>query len=131
MDLRPLQVWIFASSLGIYPWISNKNTSWNLYLEVLISYVLSDSTKSEVGSCPCKFACSVCLSVYTYIISLKKFLLDIFFIYISNAIPKVPYTLPRPAPLPTHSHFLALAFPCTGACKVCNTKAPFFPMMAD
>jgi hypothetical protein len=31
------------------------------------------------------------------------FLLDIFFIYISNAIPKVPHTIPhtpRPAPLP-------------------------------
>jgi hypothetical protein len=29
------------------------------------------------------------------------FLLDIFFIYISNAIPKVPYTLPVPCS-PTH-----------------------------
>jgi hypothetical protein len=47
----------------------------------------------------------------------KKLLLDIFFIYISNAIPKVPHTLP-PTPLPSHSHFLALVFPCTGACKV-------------
>jgi hypothetical protein len=44
-------------------------------------------------------------------------LLGIFLIYISNAIPKVPHTLP-PTPLPTHSHFLALAFPCTGAYKV-------------
>jgi hypothetical protein len=31
----------------------------------------------------------------------KTFLLDIFFIYISNAIPKVPYTLPQPFS-PTH-----------------------------
>jgi hypothetical protein len=54
------------------------------------------------------------------------FLLDIFFIYISNAILKVPYTLPHPAPLPTHYHFLALAFPCTGAYKVWNTKGPLF-----
>jgi hypothetical protein len=38
------------------------------------------------------------------------FLLDIFFIHISNTIPKVPYTTPCPALLPTHSHFLALAF---------------------
>jgi hypothetical protein len=30
-----------------------------------------------------------------------NFLLDIFFIYISNAIPKVPYTLPPPCS-PTH-----------------------------
>jgi hypothetical protein len=48
-------------------------------------------------------------------------LLGIFLIYISNAIPKVPHTLP-PTPLPTHSHFLALAFPCTGAYKVYKSK---------
>jgi hypothetical protein len=36
------------------------------------------------------------------------FKLGIFLIYISNAIPKVPHTLP-PTPLPTHSHFLVLA----------------------
>jgi hypothetical protein len=50
------------------------------------------------------------------------FLLDIFFIYISNAIPKVPYTLPCPAPQPSHSCFLALAFPCTGAYDLRRTK---------
>ena len=36
-----------------------------------------------------------------------------------------------PAPLPTHSHFLALAFPCTEAYKVFKTKGPLCPMMAD
>jgi hypothetical protein len=59
-----------------------------------------------------------------------QFLLGIFFIYISNAILKVPYTLPT-APLPTHSQFLALVFPCTGAYKVCKSKGPLFPVMAD
>jgi hypothetical protein len=59
------------------------------------------------------------------------FLLDIFFIYISNAIPQIPYALPLPCSLPTHSHFLALAFPCTMAYKVCKTKGPLFPMMAN
>jgi hypothetical protein len=58
------------------------------------------------------------------------FQLDIFFIYISNAIPKVPHTL-TPTPLLTHSHFLALAFPCAEAYKVCNTNEPLFPMMAN
>jgi hypothetical protein len=60
-----------------------------------------------------------------------QLLLDIFFIYISNAILKVPYTLTPLAPLPTHSYFLALAFPCTEAYKVCKIKGPLFPMMAD
>jgi hypothetical protein len=59
------------------------------------------------------------------------FLLGIFFIYISNAIPKVPHTLPPPTPLPAHSHFLALVFPCTEAYKVCKTKGPLFPLIAD
>ena len=58
------------------------------------------------------------------------FLLGIFLIYISNAIPKVPHTLPS-TPLPTHSHFLALEFPCTGAYKVCKSNGPLFAVMAD
>jgi hypothetical protein len=33
--------------------------------------------------------------------------------------PKSAITSPCPAPLHTHSYFLALAFPCTGAYKVC------------
>jgi hypothetical protein len=38
---------------------------------------------------------------------------------------------PRLAPLPTHSYFLALVFPCTEAYKVFKTKEPLFPMMAN
>jgi hypothetical protein len=57
-------------------------------------------------------------------------LLGIYFIYISNAIPKVPHTL-KPTPPPTHSHLLALAFPCTEAYKVCMTNGPLFPLMAN
>jgi hypothetical protein len=50
------------------------------------------------------------------------FLLDIVFIYISNAIMKVPYTLPCPAPQPTHARFLALVFPSIGAYNLYKTK---------
>jgi hypothetical protein len=53
--------------------------------------------------------------------------LGIFFIYIFTAIPKVPHTLPPKLP----SQFLALAFSCTKAYKVCKTNGPFFPLMAD
>jgi hypothetical protein len=57
--------------------------------------------------------------------------LDIFFIYISNAILKVPYTLPLPYsptyPLP----FLGPGVPLYWAYKVCKNKGPLFPMMAD
>ena len=64
----------------------------------------------------------VCLFVY--------FKLGIFLIYISNAIPKVPHTIP-PTPLPIHFHLLALSFPCTGAYKVCKSNGPLFPVVAD
>jgi hypothetical protein len=49
------------------------------------------------------------------------FKLDIFFIYISNAILKIPDTLP-PACSPNHSLILVLAFLCTGAYDLRNTK---------
>jgi hypothetical protein len=42
---------------------------------------------------------------------------------------KFPIPSPSPASLPTHSHVLALAFPCTGAYKVCKTKGPLFPTL--
>ena len=44
---------------------------------------------------------------------------------------KFPIPSHCPAPLSTHSHFLALAFPCTEAYKVCTTNGPLFPLMAD
>ena len=43
------------------------------------------------------------LSFFGYDMAFIYLLLDIFFIYISNAIPNVPYTLPLPAPQPTHT----------------------------
>jgi hypothetical protein len=68
--------------------------------------------------------CSICLKGFLNI------LLGIFFIYIYNAIPNVPQALP-PTPLPTHSHFLDLAFPCTEAYKVFKTNGTLFPLMTD
>jgi hypothetical protein len=44
---------------------------------------------------------------------------------------KSPTYPPTPTPLPTHSPFLALEFPCTGAYKVCKSNGPLFPVMAD
>jgi hypothetical protein len=52
-------------------------------------------------------------------------ILDIFFIYISNDVLKVPYTLPLPCSPTHHSDFMALAFPCTGAYKLRKTNGLF------
>jgi hypothetical protein len=49
-------------------------------------------------------------------------LLDIFFIYISKAIPKVPIHSPNPTPQLTHPCFLALEVPYTGAYDLYKTK---------
>jgi hypothetical protein len=57
------------------------------------------------------------------------FLLDFFSFTFQMLSQKSLIPSPRPAPL--HTHYLALAFPCTGACKVCKTKGPLFPMMAN
>jgi hypothetical protein len=43
---------------------------------------------------------------------------------------KSPPLPPTPTPLPTHSPFLALVFPCTGAYKVCKSNGLLFPVMA-
>jgi hypothetical protein len=69
---------------------------------------------------PCQHLLSAKLIIYTYI----YILLGIFFIYISNNIPKYylvsppkpPYLLPLPpVHQPIHSYFPVLAFPYTGA----------------
>jgi hypothetical protein len=45
--------------------------------------------------------------------------------------PLTPRPIHSPTPPPTHSHFLALLFPCTEVYKVCMTNGPLFPLMAD
>ena len=53
------------------------------------------------------------IPLYSFFL-LFLFLLDVLFIYISNAIPKALLPSPCPAPQPTYSHFLALASPVLG-----------------
>jgi hypothetical protein len=65
---------------------------------------------------------STCQKDQEHASTLKYFLLDIFFIYVSNAIPKVSYT-PHPASLPTHSHFLAWHSPVLGHIIVTSPRA--------
>jgi hypothetical protein len=68
-------------------------------------------------------------TIKLHICNFLYFSLGIFLIYIYNAMPKVPRS--SPTPLPTHSHFLALAFPCTESYKVCVSNGPLFPVMAE
>jgi hypothetical protein len=64
--------------------------------------------------------------------SKKILFFNIFSLYIFQMLSrKFPILSLCPAPILTHSRFLALEFPCTGAYRVCNTKGPLFPVMAD
>jgi hypothetical protein len=67
---------------------------------------------------------------YRYLYSVHFFIGYLFHFTFPMLSQKSPHA-PPPTPLPTHSHFLALAFPCTEAYKVCMTNGPLFPLMAD
>jgi hypothetical protein len=87
------------------------------------------TTEKEIGACIIDSR-----SVYNKNRERLFFSFSIFFIrYFPHlhfqCYPKSPPYLPPP--LPTHSHFLALAFPCTQAYKVCMTNGPLFAVMAN
>jgi hypothetical protein len=73
--------------------------------------------------------------LFTYYVFLNSFFFPFFIRYLTHlhfqCYTKSPPYLPTPTPLPTHSPFLALVFPCTGAYKVCKSNGPLFPVMAD
>ena len=68
------------------------------------------------------YICATCPCVHMWIHLSFFFQLDVFFIYISNAIPKFPCMFPQPFPLPTHSHVVGLAFPCSRASIIMGTE---------
>jgi hypothetical protein len=73
--------------------------------------------------------------VLIHLMAVSFFFLSIFIRYLAHlhfqCYTKSPPYPPTPTPLPTHSPFLALAFPCSGAYKVCVSNGPLFPVMAD
>jgi hypothetical protein len=78
------------------------------------------------------------LACFIYIFLVRGFFSSFIIIFIRylfhlhlQCYPKSPPHAPSPSPPPNHSHFLALAFPCTEAYKVCTTNGPLFPLMAD
>jgi hypothetical protein len=68
-------------------------------------------------------------TVYKYF---NTFLLDIFFIYISNAIPKAPYALPPPLCSPTHPLPVpGPGIPLSWGIWSSQYQGPLLPLMAD
>jgi hypothetical protein len=95
--------------------------------------VLCSGNRSTHLSVQVYFPCSV---LCTSGLKLRSFICLIFFYYVFSSItfPMLSQKSPIPSPqhtsLPTPSHFLSLAFPCTGAYKVCVANGPLFPVMA-
>jgi hypothetical protein len=67
---------------------------------------------------------------FIYFFSFPFFIRYLAHLHFQRYTKSPPYP-PTPTPLPTHSPFLALVFPCTGAYKVCVSNGPLFPVMAD
>jgi hypothetical protein len=76
-----------------------------------------------------------CITMFTDALFFFFFFFPFFIRYLAHlhfqCYTKSPPYPPTPTPLPAHSPFLALAFPCSGAYKVCVSNEPLFPVMAD
>jgi hypothetical protein len=74
---------------------------------------------------------SLVLNVWIFTFFQKQFLIDIFFIYISNGIPKFSYTLPPPCS-PTHPLQLpGPGIPLYWGIWSSQDQGPLLPLMAD
>ena len=94
--------------------------------EMLGGLKMKDNVSIILYKEPCiRDKASLCVILLLLIAIFSLFLLGIFLVYISNAIPKVPNSH-SPNPIPTHSPFLALAFPCKGHVKFASPKGLSF-----
>jgi hypothetical protein len=102
---------------------------WNLKVVLIcISLMIKDAEYFSAASQPFSIP-----QVRILCLALSPIFKNIFIMYFPHlhfqCYPKSPRYPPPHSP-PTHSQFLALAFPCTGAYKVCKSSGPLFPVMA-
>jgi hypothetical protein len=106
------------------------------YLHVFLCINHSLSVKNRTFQAVDRFLWKVLLlNLAIASTALKLFFFPFFIRYLAylhfQCYTKSPPYPPTPTPLPTHSPFLALAFPCTGVYKVYVSNGPLFPVMAD
>jgi hypothetical protein len=130
------------ASTGSLPGLQASITShftWMLRLQAqkMMCFVPFSFTASTLSS-PLRTVTQAIFQLQFRKFQLEHFFSFFFFIFIRylahlhfQCYTKSPPYPPTPNPLPTHSPFLALAFPCTGAYKVCVSDGPLFPVMAD
>jgi hypothetical protein len=96
----------------VFPWVS---LSWRFYINRMMK---------NTWFCDTLFPFSV---IFFFLKFFIRYLAHLNF----QCYTKSPAYPPTPTPLPAHSPSLALAFPCSGAYKVCVSNGPLFPVMAD
>jgi hypothetical protein len=136
---------LVVSSLvySLFPlwFVSVKLSQWNCrtstpHIFLSLSLLLHSLLSYSLMSWPHGISDSFCQIFHWFItLSFFFFFFPFFIRYLTHlhfqCYTKSPPYPPSPTPLPTHSPFLALVFPCTGAYKVCKSNGPLFPVMAD
>jgi hypothetical protein len=100
-----------------------------ILLMMLASVVTDLFPKLYISSVTSLFLFFVFFSFFSFSTNIFYFILfPIFIRYLAHLhfqyYTKSPPYPPTPTPLPTHSPYLAPAFPCTGAYKVCVSNGP-------
>jgi hypothetical protein len=122
MQEYPIVVLIFSLPEGQFCSTSDIRVIWNLCIfcsNILLAFLFCGTEFWNVlipwvqTFVRYMFGFLVCILIFYYIFSS-------FIFQMLSWKPPIPSS--RPVHLPTHSHSLALAFPCTGAYKVFNTK---------
>jgi hypothetical protein len=138
-----LSLFFPSVSIWVFSLINIFHPSLKFYL--LFSYFSSACMSAILALCStwiivfCRLSSTSCLHALSFFFYFKFFIFSFFPpIFISYSLhlhfkcyPERPYTLPPPLPYPPTPTSWPRCFPCTGAYKVCKTKGPLFPMMAD
>jgi hypothetical protein len=132
MYLKRMQVWARLDIMTEYRLGYFVTDSAQIFSFTGIFLIFLSIYKTEIIIFSAKFV--IYFFIFFYCL-LSHLFFPIFIRYLAHlyfqCYTKSPPYPPTPTPLPTHSPFLALAFPCTGAYKVCKSNGPLFTLMAD
>jgi hypothetical protein len=129
LDIIPCHIYSYKYFLPLFQW----------RISAFLSYVVEALAKKNAHFIMKHILMFISSSFIFYAYFYHPNLIDfhnifLFFnwVFISFTLPMLSQKYPTcSAPTPPPSQFLALAFPCTEADKVCTTNGPLFPLMAN
>jgi hypothetical protein len=131
-EMNPTCAWWMISLMYSWIWLGNFNKFFTFSLYILLTVPSWSAPPKIFFLFPPSFLFCADGNSRVYFLF---FFFPFFIRYLAHlhfqCYTKSPPYPPTPTPLPTHSPFLALAFPCTGAYKVCKSNGPLFAVMAD